>query len=265
MDLPGSASFAYDCYAPVYDACNAQNDYEMWLGEALLPELEKHGLSPGSALDLGCGTGRAFEPLLKRGWSLVGCDVSSGMLDIARRNFGSRVDLFNIDVRSLPTRRAWPDGRASAGFDLVLMLNDVLNYLIEDGDLEKVFARVRSNLKDPSGLFIFDADTLALFQAAFASGIAQELALRGLTWRGLSSQVAPGSIHTAELSGQNLKAHMHRLRHWTRDQVVGALEACDLRCLAALGQSEDRGRVHLSSSFGEQTVPKVIYIAGLAS
>ncbi|HEX8050012.1 MAG TPA: hypothetical protein VF504_00975, partial [Solirubrobacterales bacterium] len=46
------AQTAYDRYAPVYDESNAQNDYEMWLGEVLLPELEKHGLRNGWALDV---------------------------------------------------------------------------------------------------------------------------------------------------------------------------------------------------------------------
>jgi len=46
--------------APVYDEWNSQNDYEMWLGEVLLPELEKLGLQKGWALDVGVRGGRAF-------------------------------------------------------------------------------------------------------------------------------------------------------------------------------------------------------------
>ena len=63
---------AYEAFAPIYNEFNHLNDYEMWLGRALLPELEKHGLGHGKALDVGCGTGRAFAPLLRRGWQVQG-------------------------------------------------------------------------------------------------------------------------------------------------------------------------------------------------
>src|SRR4051794_37057958 len=86
--LPGvsgdnAARDAYDRFAPVYDEFNAQNDYEHWLGGVLLPELERHGLRKGWVLDVGCGTGRAFEPLLRRGFSVAGKDVSEQMVERA--------------------------------------------------------------------------------------------------------------------------------------------------------------------------------------
>jgi SAM-dependent methyltransferase len=265
MSLNRSVESAYDAYAPNYDAYNAQNNYEMWIGEVLMPQLEGFGLRLGWALDLGCGTGRAFAPLLKRGWKLVGCDISSGMLDVARQRYDSRVSLYNMDVRSIPDCESWPDN-ASPTFDLVLMLNDVLNYMVEDGDLDRAFTRVKSNLNGPAGLFVFDANTLALFKAAFGSGVAQEMTLRGLRWRGLSGKVFPGGIHEAELSGPNLKPHVHRLRHWTEDQIAEALESAGLRCLAVLEQSEVDGRIRLSSYRGEKSaVFKIVYIAGLAT
>ncbi|HET9677416.1 MAG TPA: hypothetical protein VFP21_07940, partial [Solirubrobacterales bacterium] len=64
---------AYEAFAPIYNEFNHLNDYEMWLGRTLLPELEKRGLRRGRALDVACGTGRAFAPLLKRGWEVRGC------------------------------------------------------------------------------------------------------------------------------------------------------------------------------------------------
>jgi SAM-dependent methyltransferase len=60
------ARSTYDAFAPIYNEFNHLNDYEMWLGEVLLPELEKHGLKRGRALDVGCGTGRAFGLPLRR-------------------------------------------------------------------------------------------------------------------------------------------------------------------------------------------------------
>jgi SAM-dependent methyltransferase len=259
-----SAKVAYDRYAAIYDEWNAENDYEMWLGEVLLPELQKYGLvRPGWALDVGCGTGRALEPLLTRGWQIVGCDVSAGMLAEAERKFGSRVQLLNLDARSLPSIGTEPGRPEGETFQLILLLNDVVNYLVENGDLEKVFAGVRRNLS-PRGLVVLDANTLLLFQADFASDVCEEVGGKDWVWRGLTKEARPGGIYEAHLSGQGVDSHVHRQRHWLPGQVTEALEASGLRALAVLGQREEGGRVLLSDSLDEQRDAKVIYVAASA-
>lgn len=252
---------AYDRFAAIYDECNAQNDYEMWLGRTLLSELDKHGLQKGWALDVGCGTGRAFDPLLARGWRVVGCDVSSAMLAKASDRYGSRVRLLNLDARNLPSICPSPGLPGEEAFDLVLLLNDVLNYLLEDGDLERVFEGVKRNLKQDQGLVVFDANTLSLFRDDFASGEV-ETSTQGWEWRGLTDLDAPGSLYEARLSGGGVETHAHRQRHWTISEVTGALEASGLRCLAVLGQREADDQVLLSDSPDEERDHKTIYIAG---
>jgi SAM-dependent methyltransferase len=249
---------AYDRWAPVYDAWNAENDYEMWLGEVLLPELERYGVRKGWALDVGCGTGRAFGPLLGRGWQVVGCDVSSQMLAEADRKFGSRVQLLHVDARRLPLISPAP-GLPEEAFELILLLNDVVNYLTEEGDLEQLFAGVKRNLSR-EGLVVFDANTLALFRADYAAGVNEEMG--GWRWEGLTEEVRPGAIYEGRFSGGGVEAHIHRQRHWTSEQVLEALEAAHLRCLAALGQREEGGRVLLSEAPDEERDAKVVYVAG---
>jgi SAM-dependent methyltransferase len=252
------AKDAYDRWAPVYDAWNAENDYEMWLGEVLLPELERHGLRKGWVLDVGCGTGRAFEPLLVRGWQVVGCDVSPGMLAEAGEKFGSRVQLLHVDARRLPPIRP-AAGVPEGAFQLILLLNDVVNYLLEDGDLAQLFAGVRRNLDD-EGLAAFDVNTLALFRADYASGVSEEIG--DWRWQGLTSEVRPGGIYKGRFAGRGVETHIHRQRHWTFEQIRGALKTANLRCLAALGQREEGGRVLLSEAPDEERDAKVVYIAG---
>jgi SAM-dependent methyltransferase len=257
-----SARAAYDRLATIYDECNAQNDYEMWLGEALLPELEMRGLRKDWVLDAGCGTGRAFNPLLSRGWRIVGCDVSAGMLEEARRKFGSRVDLLNVDARAIPPICPAPGLPTEQAFQLVLLLNDVLNYMTEDDDLDKAFAGVRRNLSRDHGLVLFDVNTLSLYRAGFTTGVSQEMSARGLEWRGLTERVEPGAVYEAQVSGPGVDSHFHRQRHWTIEQVERALEAAGLSCLAVLGQREEDGKVLLTNPPDEERDYKIIFIAG---
>lgn len=255
-----SAEEAYDRFAPVYDEFNSANNYELWLGEVLLPELEKHGLQRGWALDVGCGTGRAFDPLLKRGWEVVGCDASAGMLGQAAKKFGGRVRLVHADARELDPIPPALGEPGDEGFQLVLLLNEVVNYLTEDGDLGCLFAGIRRNLA-PEGLVVFDTNTLLWFQESFASGKSEEMSARGWDWHGLNETIERGATYEARLSGQGVEAHVHRQRHWTPDQVEERLRKSGLRPLAALGMREENLRVMLESPVDEERDVKVVHIA----
>lgn len=260
QDQPESTAEAYDRYAPVYDKSNAQNNYELWLGATLLPELEKHGLRKGSALDIGCGTGRAFEPLLSRGWSVVGCDVSPGMLAEAQRKFGDSIQLIEADARNLRCLYELSE-HSLGGFDLIVLLNDIVNYMTEDGDLEQLFGGVQRNLNRDHGLVVFDVNTLALYQeASEALRMEERMDAGDLEWQSLTTEMTPGSIYEARLSGREVETHVHRQRHWTSEQISSALRASSLRLLATLGQQEVGDEILLKDP-PEARDPKVIYIA----
>src|SRR3954467_8513306 len=121
------AEIAYEAIAPVYDEFTAHHDYGLWLG-ALLPEAERHGLRTGRLLDVACGTGKSFIPMLERGWQVTACDISAAMVELARAKVGDAVDLSVADMRELPEL-----GR----FDLVWCLDDAINYLLSGEELEQ--------------------------------------------------------------------------------------------------------------------------------
>src|SRR5437764_12629051 len=74
---------AYERLAPVYDLLTAGYDHPTWLDslEALAIE---HGLRGSRLLDLACGTGKSFLPMLARGYSVSACDVSPALVQPAR-------------------------------------------------------------------------------------------------------------------------------------------------------------------------------------
>src|SRR4051794_28255187 len=114
------AERTYEAMAPVYDHFTAHHDYEAWLGD-LLVVLERNGLQGRRLLDVGCGTGKSFLPMLPRGWEVTGCDVSASMVELAREKAGDSVRLAVADMRELPK---------FGEFDLIWALDDAINYLL---------------------------------------------------------------------------------------------------------------------------------------
>jgi SAM-dependent methyltransferase len=72
-------------------------------------------LTPGRALDLGCGEGADAVWLAERGWDVVAVDVSDTALGRARAAADTRGVGDRIEFRQLDLSEGFPDG----GFDLI--------------------------------------------------------------------------------------------------------------------------------------------------
>jgi SAM-dependent methyltransferase len=246
-----SALDAYESFAPIYNAFNHQNNYEIWLGQVLLPELERHGLKRNRVLDVGCGTGRAFAPLLRRGWRVRGCDLSPSMLERAHQEGGGKVELDVADMRELPIY---------GKFELVLSLNDSVNYLLGEHDLQRALGRMHANLAE-GGLVLFDTNARCMYEGegSWASGSRTvEHDGRRWTWRAIG-EVEP-SIHEVRIEGDDVETIVHRHRYRTQPEVREAIAASGLECRAALGMEEVDGEVVLEPP-DEDRHYKVVYVA----
>jgi len=245
---------AYEAFAPIYNEFNHLNDYEMWLGRTLLPELEKQGLKQGRALDVACGTGRAFVPLLKRGWEVRGCDLSPGMLERAQSVAAGKVELDLADMRELPVY---------GEFELVFSLNDSVNYLLEDGDLERALAGMRANLAD-DGLLLFDVNAKSTYETgAWAPG-KRPVEYEGRTWYWHPIGEVRPDIFETRIEGEDVETGFHLERFRSEPEIRQAMTSSGLKCLAALSMTEVDEKVVLHDPADEANDYKVIYIGAKA-
>jgi len=232
LSAPPPALAAYEPLAAHYDLLTAGYDHRRWVG-ALDRLARQHGLAGARALDLACGTGRALGPLLELGYDVAGCDLSPAMLAVARERHPD-VDLSVADMRELPEL-----GR----FDLVLCLDDAVNYLLDERDLTAALRSARSALAD-GGLLIFDVNTRLAYETAFARDRVVSDDDRVLAWRGHGLDEATRLARaTVEIFAAGSRPDcwarersLHVQRHWSDDELAAAADAAGLRVLTRVGQ-----------------------------
>ena len=258
-ERPRWAEIAYEAIAPVYDDFTSHHDYELWLGN-LLPELERLGLSGDRLLDVACGTGKSFIPMLQRGWKVIASDISPAMVELARAKVGEEAELSVADMRELPT---------FGEFDLVWCLDDAINDLLSVEELEQALAGMRRNLA-PHGLLMFDVNCLDAYRTFFAEEVVIERDGRRLVWKGRSTPDAePGSIAEASFEvlppegedGPEIAPELHRQRHFPEAEVLAALERTGFECLEVFGHGED---AVLKQPLRDEVHSKAVYIARAA-
>jgi SAM-dependent methyltransferase len=254
LDLPESpAKVAYDDLAPYYDRFTHHHRTDFWL-EGLLDAATEVGLAGTDALDVACGTGKSMLPLIARGWTVTGCDVSAAMLAEARRKLPDGVRLVCADMRDLPV---------VGSFDLVTCLCDAVNYLEDEQELKRTLAGMRCQLRG-RGVLIFDVNTLRTYRTTFAESMVVEAEDFRLVWRGrATTSFRPGACAEAviQVEGDGASerpSSVHRQRHFAAAQVVDALAASGFELLRASGHGVDGV---LDRDLDEERHTKAVYIA----
>lgn len=176
---------AYESLAPFYDSYTHNYGHAAWLANIERIALS-HGLRGNRLLDVGCGTGKSFLPLLERGYEVTACDISPAMAERASEAGGDDARILVADARELPVL-----GR----FDLVTSIDDALNYLLSEEELAMTFEGVARNLR-PGGLFAFDLNTISCYRDYFLRDMAVEVDGAFFCWRG---EAEPGDIEPGAL------------------------------------------------------------------
>lgn len=150
----------FTALARVYDAIMQDVPYEEWLA-FVLRRVTDRGWRGGKVLDVGCGTGNATEPLLARGFEVVGLDASEAMLAEARRKLPAGLWLHG-DVR---------DAVLPGPFTLAVSVFDTMNNLLEEADMLAALRHLHANLA-PGGHLAFDVNTTAGLTSLWEGGVA---------------------------------------------------------------------------------------------
>lgn len=108
------------------------------------------GQAAGRLLNIGCGTGRHDDSLVKLGYTVTGIDQSETMLKIAKdenRALFPRVKYYQADARTF---------QMDQKFDAVISLFHVMSYMNTNEDLMNALQSVRKVL-EKGHVFLFDA------------------------------------------------------------------------------------------------------------
>lgn len=143
---------AYEYLAGCYDRFTADVDYAAW-ADYLEKHFSRSKLPIHTVLDLACGTGSLTCELARRGYEMIGSDLSEEMLALAAEKAR--------DVDGIPPiflHQAMEDLDLYGTIDACVCCLDSLNYVTRPKLLARAFQRVHTFLM-PGGLFLFDINT----------------------------------------------------------------------------------------------------------
>lgn len=222
---------AYTSFAEVYDMFMDNIPYEDWCGY-LTSLLKEYGINDGLVLDLGCGTGTLTELLAKEGYDMIGVDVSEDMLQEAiekRAESGLPILYLLQDMREF---------ELYGTVRVVVSICDSLNYILDYDDLAHVFSLV-NNYLDPKGMFIFDLNTEAKFQAMGSETIAEVRDEGSFIWENEYDEEEKINSYDLTLfireEGDLYRRYQetHFERAWSLDEIKKALTEAGMEFVAA--------------------------------
>ena len=143
---------AYEALAFSYDALTQDIPYEQMLSymEALL---QRHGRQPETVLDLACGTGSMSVLMAKKGYRVLGADLSEDMLSMA---FEKAAEL--EENRPYFICQPMEELQLPYTVDLIVCCLDSLNYVTDPTVCRKALERCFDALV-PGGALIFDINS----------------------------------------------------------------------------------------------------------
>lgn len=152
----------YEALASFYDGLNPDVDYGKWSG-FIDGIIKKYGqIDTKIVLDLACGTGSMSVELAKKGYEMIGVDLSAEMLMEAQQKAfeqGQSILFLNQDMCDIDLYGT---------VDACVCCLDSLNYLTDITKVRKCLSLVNNFMND-GGLFVFDVNTPYKFKNIYGN------------------------------------------------------------------------------------------------
>lgn len=143
---------SYQTFAYLYDELTQNVEYEKRC-DYILSFFEQNDIKSGTVLDLACGTGSMSIPFMKKGYNIIGVDLSEEMLEIASHRLFEAGNNFSL-LKAKMQKFELPEKA-----DACICCLDSINHLNNIDDVLATFKNVYDSLNN-NGLFVFDVNTV---------------------------------------------------------------------------------------------------------
>jgi SAM-dependent methyltransferase len=222
----------FERYAPFYDLLYQDKDYSGEV-EFVAQRLRDCGIASGRLLDLGCGTGVHAIEFARRGWDVVGVDLSEEMIAKARARASK--EAAHAAFRQGDACESGPE----RDFDAVVSLFHVASYQPDRTKLEALLATAYAALR-PDGIFLFD---YWYGGAVLAQGVETRVKIVERRPLRVTRIAQPDHDEAAAKVQVNYTVfcedmdqatiqridEVHRMRYWFPFEIEASLAACGFR------------------------------------
>lgn len=246
----------YSEFAYVYDELTKDIDYLKLADylEELMLEYAK--MKPKLVLDLACGTGSLTVQFAKRGYDMIGIDISADMLNCALER---STELEKSPLWVCQDMRSF---ELYGTVDAILCATDSLNYITDYNDLKSVFRLVKNYL-NPGGIFIFDMNTPYKIEKILGNNVFYEVH-DDIAYIWQNSYNTDTRIATFDLTffikqSEQLYKKIEEeqcQKAWSLDEIKSALDESGLRLLNTYES--------LTKDPPSDTTQRYVYISALA-
>lgn len=231
---------SYGFLAGCYDELTYDVGYPAW-ADYIEKHFRRRGLPGSTVLDLACGTGSLTLELARRGYEMIGVDLSPEMLSEASEKAR--------DVEGTPPIflcQSMDKLDLYGTIDACVCCLDSVNYVTDPQKLKKAFQRVYLFLM-PGGLFLFDVNTPEKLRGLDGQVFLDETEDAYCVWRAeyaARSRICSYFMDIFQLdqeTGQwDRGEELHRERAYTADELTGFLQSAGFQDVRIYGNLKMR-------------------------